>query len=181
MNQETVTYLTNIIIGAILSALATHYWWNNRNTGAIRHWVVAAWVLTAADVLFASRQFLPHTLGRLLPTLGVTIGHALMLVAAQQTAALPQRRKMAAIVVALHALALVGFLFQTQPSNWRMICNGVIWGGFSLASAWALRRGARQFWQSFAAPAGVFLAHGIFHGLRVVLALFFEAQSWDRA
>src|SRR5262245_59639625 len=30
MNQETVTYLTNIVIGFILAALATHYWASRR-------------------------------------------------------------------------------------------------------------------------------------------------------
>lgn len=181
MTQETVTYLTNIIIGVILSALATHYWLSHRNTGAIRHWVIAAWVLTLTDMLFAARPLLPQPLGRLLPTLGVTLGHALMLVAAQQTAGLAQRRKVAAAVLVLHAAVLIWFVYQDQPSNWRMVCNGVVWGGFSLASAWCLRQGKRQFWNSFAAPAVVFLAHAVFHGLRVACAILFESLGWTQA
>lgn len=181
MTQETVTYLTNIIIGVILSVLATHYWWHHRNAGAIRHWVWAAWVLTLTDVLFATRQWLPFSLGRLLPTLGVTLGHALLLVAAQQTAGVPQRRRVVTAVVAVHGLALLLFLYQTQPSNWRMICNGLVWGGFSLATALTLRRGAETFWRSFASPAAVFLIHGLFHCLRIACAVLFEANDWREA
>ncbi len=137
--------------------------------------------MTFADVLFAARPFLPHVPGRLLPTLGVTIGHAVMLFAAQRTAGLAQRRGIAAVVVVLHAAALVAFLFRDQPSNWRMVTNGVVWDGFPLASAWCLRQGARQFWGSLAAPATVFLAHAAFHGLRIGFAVLFEAGDWAAA
>lgn len=181
MNQETVTYLTNIVIGAILTALATHYWWNHRSALTIRHWVLAAWILTIADVLFAARPLLPYALGRLLPTLGVTIGHAVMLIAAQETAGLRRQVGLAAGLVALHAAALVGFLLMDHSSHWRMVTNGLIWGGFSVASAWCLRRGARQFWKSLAAPATVFLVHGAFHGARVLFAIIFEARGWGGA
>lgn len=181
MTQETATYLTNIVIGTILAVLATHYWWRHREADTIRHWILAAWILTLADVLFAARAVLPHIPGRLLPTLGVTIGHAVMLSAAQRTAGLRQRPGLALAVVALHAAALVAFLFRDQPSNWRMVTNGVVWGGFSLASAWCLRQGARQFWNSLTAPASVFLAHAAFHGLRVVCAALFETQQWTQA
>ena len=37
MTQETATYLTNIVIGAILAVLATHYWWKHREAATIRH------------------------------------------------------------------------------------------------------------------------------------------------
>ncbi|HYC72047.1 MAG TPA: hypothetical protein VEB66_12615 [Opitutaceae bacterium] len=180
MNQETVTYLTNIVIGGILTALATHYWWQHRATVTIRLWVLAAWILTIADVLFAARPLLPHPLGRLLPTLGVTLGHAVMLIAAQETAARRRQLGLAAALVGLHAAALVGFLAVEQPSHWRMVVNGLIWGGFSVASAWCLRQGGRHFWRSLAAPATVFLIHGAFHGLRVGLAILLPAQGWDR-
>lgn len=181
MNQETVTYLTNIVIGAILTALATHYWWHHRSAVTIRHWVLALWILTVADVLFAARPVLPYALGRLLPTLGVTVGHAVMLVAAQETARLRRQVGLAATLVALHAATLVGFLIIDQSSHWRMVTNGLIWGGFSFASAWCLRRGAPQFWRSLAAPATVFLVHGAFHSARVLLAILFDAQGWEPA
>src|SRR6266540_924429 len=44
LNQETVTYLTNIVIGVILSALATNFW-RQRRLAVLAAWVVAAWVL----------------------------------------------------------------------------------------------------------------------------------------
>ncbi len=181
MNQETVTYLTNIVIGVILALLATLYWRQQRGSNAMLYWVLAAWVMTVADILFAARPLLSHTIGRLLPTLCVTAGHAVLLLGAQHTAGLAQSwRKVSALIV-VHAAGLVAFLVAGQPSNWRMVMNGLIWGGLSLASAWCLRRGSRHFWQSVAAPASAFVAHAIFHGLRIVLAILFEAQGWTGA
>ena len=181
MNQETVTYLTNIVIGVILAVLLTVYWSAHRKTLTIRHWVLSAWILTIADVLFAARPILPYPLGRLLPTLGVTIGHAVMLVAAQETARLRPRPGLAGGLVAVHAAALVAFLFLEQPSHWRMVVNGVVWGGCSIVTAWCLRQGAAHFWESLAAPATVLVVHGLFHGLRVGLAMLFAGLGWTEA
>ncbi|HET7537923.1 MAG TPA: hypothetical protein VFJ90_15795, partial [Candidatus Didemnitutus sp.] len=181
MNQETVTYLTNIVIGVILAALATHYWSTRRGSGAMSYWVTAAWVMTAADALFAARPVLPYPLGRLLPTLCVTIGHAVMYLGAERTANLKRSWAGVSAMVLFHAAGLVGFLFVAQPANWRMVFNAVIWGGFSLMSARCLRRASPHFWQSVAAPMTVFLVHGVFHAMRAVLATTFEANGWDAA
>ncbi len=182
MNQESVIYTTNIVIGTILAGLVTHSWWRRRSTGgAMMYWALAAWVMTAADVLFAVRPQLPHATGRLLPTLCVTIGHAVLLLGAQQTAQEARRARTMAAVVVLHAVGLAGFLFLPQLANWRMVLNGVIWGGCSLASMFALRHGSEHFWRSAVSPAMAFLVHAIFHGLRVVLAILFAAQGWTQA
>lgn len=181
MNQETVTYLTNIVIGVILASLATHYWSSRRGSGAMLYWVLAAWVMTLADALFAARPVLPYALGRLLPTLSVTLGHAVLYLGAERTATLKRSWRGVALVVLLHAAGLVAFLFVAQPANWRMVFNAVIWGGFSLASARCLRRGSPHFWQSVAAPATVFLVHGVFHAMRAILATTFEANGWTGA
>lgn len=52
VNQETITYLTNIVIGLILSARPTNYW-PRRKLGVLAVWVGPAWTLTLADILFA--------------------------------------------------------------------------------------------------------------------------------
>ncbi len=181
LNQETVTYLTNIVIGVILAALTTNYWRQQRRSSIITCWVVAAWIMTLADVLFAARPLLTHTLGRLLPTLGVTVGHAVLLLGAQQTARLTPRWRLATAVVALHAAGLVGFLFVASVSNFRMVFNGLVWGGLSVASALCLRRGAGPFWQSGFAPAQAFFIHAAFHALRVVFAILFAEYGWTRS
>jgi hypothetical protein len=181
MNQETVTYLTNIVIGVILAALATHYWKERRQSGVLACWALAAWILTVADVLFAARPLLPHPLGRLLPTLCVTIGQAVLLVGAQRTVGLTTRWQWPAAAVGLHAAGLIGFLFVESPSNYRMVFNGLIWGAFSVASALCLRKGPGYFWKSAFAPATAFWAHGVFHGLRVVLAIVFAKYEWKQA
>ncbi|MBI5770775.1 MAG: hypothetical protein HZA93_23560 [Verrucomicrobia bacterium] len=181
MNQETVTYLTSIIIGAILASLATHYWRERRQSGVLACWAVAAWVLTVADVLFAARPLLPHALGRLLPTLCVTIGQAVLLLGAQRTVGMAPRWRWLGAVVAVHAAGLVGFLFVESPSNFRMVFNGLVWGSLSVASALCLRRGAGYFWQSMFSPATAFLAHAVFHAVRIGLALVFAAYGWKTA
>lgn len=181
MNQETATYLTNIVIGAILAALSTHYWRQQpRSSGVLKFWVAAAWVMTAADILFAARQVMTPTLGRLLPTLSVTVGHAVLYFGARQTAGLSPRWRVACAVLAVHAVGLVVFLNLKSISHYRMVFNGLIWGAFSIASALALRKSAPQFWQSTVAPATAFFVHGAFHGLRITLATMSAAYNWEK-
>jgi len=181
MNQETVTYLTDIVIGVILASLATNYWRQRRQSRLLACWAVAAWVLTLADMLFAARQVTPYAFGRLLPNVCVTIGHAVLLFGAQQTAGFAPRWRLASAAIVVHAAGLVGFLFVESPANFRMAFNGLIWGGFSVVSALCLRRGSRHFWQSVFAPASAFFAHAAFHALRVVLAILCAGNDWPRA
>jgi hypothetical protein len=180
MNQETITYLTNIVIGVILAALATNYWLERRQSNILKCWAIAAWILTVADVLFASRQFMPHAAGRLLPTICVTIGQAVLLFGAQRTAGIVPRWKLAAGVVVLHAAGLVGFLFVESPSMLRMAFNGLIWGGLAVSSGMCLRAGAPYFWRSVFAPAWAFFAHAAFHALRVVVAILAAQNDWKQ-
>jgi hypothetical protein len=141
-------------------------------------WAIAAWIMTAADVLFAARPFLPIMIGRLAPTLSVTIGLMILLHGAQRTAGLVPRWRLAAAVFAVHVAGLVGFILAPALADYRTVFNGLIWGGFSVASALVLRRGSPYFWQSFFAPASAFWAHGAFLGLRVVSASWFAANGW---
>lgn len=181
MPQETIVYLVNLIIGVILAALMTHFWRLPWHTSNIGYWMVAAWVMTAADALFALRPELPYWVGRMFPTLMVTIGHGILWLGAQETARQPPRRRLVAAVVALHGVVLAWFLLSGSPSQWRMVCNGVIWGGLSLASFLSLRRSAPAFHQSVFTPANVFLLHAIFHGIRVSLATVFALKAWPTA
>lgn len=181
MGQETVTYLTNIVICTILACLMTHYWLRQGRTAAMRYWMMAAWVMTLADLLFALRPSLPYAVGRIAPTLLVTIGHAMLFLGAQRTAGLRLQRRLIYGVIGLHAAGLIFFLWQGQPSSWRMVLNSVVWGALSIACAWCLRRGSEYFWKSTFAPTAVFQAHVIFHALRVGLALLFTSQDWTEA
>lgn len=181
MSQETVTYLTNIVICTILACLMTHYWLRQGRTAAMRYWMIAAWVMTAADAFFALRQVLPHAVGRLVPTLLVTIGHAALFLGAQRTAGIRVHKRLIGGVILAHAVGLAVFLMQSQPSGWRMVLNSLVWGGFSLGSAWCLKRAPEHFWKPAFAPTTVFLAHAIFHALRVGLAALFAALGWNDA
>jgi hypothetical protein len=181
MHQETLVYLVNLIIGAILAGLLTLQWrlpWRAPNMG---YWMIAAWVMTTADALFAARPELPNWFGRLFPTLLVTVGHGVLLLGAQKTAGRTPRVPLVIALVVLHAVVLGGFLLAGGSSKWRMVCNGLIWGGLSLASFAALRRSSPAFHGSLLAPATVFLAHAIFHGLRISLATLFAIQAWAGA
>jgi hypothetical protein len=184
MGQETVTYLTNIVIGTILACLMSHYWLRQGRSATMRYWMLGAWVMTAADVLFAARPALAPWIGRLAPTLLVTLGHGALYLGAQRTAKIPRQWKLIIAITLFHAAGLAGFLLVGQQSNWRMAFNGVIWAGLSLASYWWLRQAPRYFWQPLVAPANAFLVHGLFHCLRVGLAMLFamsgstEASAW---
>ncbi|AOS43217.1 hypothetical protein Verru16b_00260 [Lacunisphaera limnophila] len=181
MGQETVTYLTNIVICTILACLMTHYWLRQGRTAAMRYWMLAAWVMTAADILFAMRPSLPHGVSRFVPTLMVTLGHAALFLGAQRTAGLRLQRRVTFGVIGLHAAVLGYFLIQSQPSGARMMTNSIVWGGLSLASAWCLRRAPEHFWKPTFSPTTVFQAHAVFHALRVGLALLFASQGWTAA
>src|SRR5258708_5375524 len=58
MQQDTIIYVTNILIGTILACLMTHHWMRQGHSTSVRYWMLAAWVMTAADVLFAARPLL---------------------------------------------------------------------------------------------------------------------------
>ena len=181
MRQETVIYLTNIIIGVILACLISYHWWRQGRAANTRGWIAAAWIMTAADILFALRPELPVWIGRTLPTLMVTAGHGVLLLGAQRTADRPRRRGFVFGILAAHAVGLAAFLVAAQPTNWRMVMNGLIWAGLSLASGRWLRLAPAVFWQPLLAPANAFLLHGFFHCARVACAVVFEVQGWPVA
>ena len=181
MGQETVTYLTNIVIGSILAGLMTHYWLRQGRAATMRYWMISAWLMTVADVLFASRPSLSFWVGRLAPTLLVTVGHAWLYLGAQRTARLPRQWNLITGVILLHAAGLVYFLMMDHHSNWRMVFNGVIWAALSLGSVWCLRQASKFYWQPVVSPANAFLLHGLFHCLRIVFATLFTVRGWAEA
>lgn len=170
MPQETLVYLVNLIIGAILAGLVTLHWRKSGRASNLGYWMVAAWVMTAADALFAVRSDLPYWAGRFFPTLCVTLGHGVLLLGAQRTADHPLRRGVVVAIVLIHAALLVAFLLAEGPSPWRMVINGLVWGGLSVASFLALRQTPPAYRGTFFLPALVFLLHGAFHGLRISAA-----------
>lgn len=179
MPQETVVYLVNLIIGAIVASLMTQHWRVSPHIVPIRYWIVAAWTLTAADALFAARPVMPHALSRTLPTLMVTVGHAVLLLATRRTAGLsPQLRPAVALVVA-HAVVLVTLLAVPSLSSWRTVVNSVVWSGLSLAAAVALQRAAPEVRRTMLLPALVLAAQGVFHIVRLLLATRAVMQPAD--
>ena len=181
VNQETATYLINFVLGAILAGLITNFWWHHRQIGAMRYWMISAWIMTVADVLFAARSIIPYSFARSLPTLMVTLGHASLLLGVQRTVGVPRRWGWVAALLVIHLAALIFFMQLEQPTHWRMVFNAMIWAGLSLAAARGLRKASWQFWKPLPSPATVFLIHGVFHCLRVVCAIGFANNQWDEA
>jgi hypothetical protein len=181
MGQETITYLTNIIIGAILASLMTYTWLRQGRSPTMRYWMCSAWVMTAADIFFAARPELWYWFGRLVPPLLVTIGQAGLYLGAQRTANLPRQWKLMVALAQFHAIGLIVLMSVPNASSYRMVFNGLIWGGLSLASCRSLRQARPMFWQTPVSPANAFLLHAIFHGLRMVLALGFSLFGWTEA
>jgi len=180
MGQETVTYLSNLIIVTILACLITHYWLRQGRSTAMFYWMLSAWIMALADILFAARPDLPYWIGRIVPTLLVTVGHAGLLLGARKTATLTNRWYVVPAAILLHGAGLIYFLAQDSHSQWRMVFNGVIWAAFSVASYFGLRKASRAFWHSLVAPANAFLLHGIFHCFRVALATLCAVNGWTQ-
>jgi hypothetical protein len=181
MRQDTVIYLTNIIIGVILACLITYQWRRQGRAVNLRCWMVASWFMTVADIFFAMRPELPPWVGRTVPTLLVTAGHAVLFLGAQRTADLKLAYGWMVALFVQHAGGLTVFILAGQPSNWRMVMNGLLWAGLSIGSYWALRKARPLFWRPILSPANAFLVHGIFHCLRVGSAILFQVKGWTEA
>lgn len=179
MTQETVTYLTNIVIAVILAVLLTHFWLGQGRQRHQSYWMISAWVIAAADLLFALRPELPNWVGRFAPTLLVTVGHAGLFLGARATAQRSAPWGWVGALTALHGAMLVFFLTLDHPTHWRMVTNGVVWATLALGAGFTLRQAPLFFWKSPFAPANVFFAHGAFHVLRVLLAIAAGNFGWS--
>lgn len=178
MTAEVAFYLSNTLVTAVLATVMTHYWVRHEQNLVVRAWMVSAWVLVVADLLFALRPGMSHTMGRILPTALVTVGQGVLFMAAQRTAGVEPQRRLVALLVVLHTAALSIFVaVDASDSHLRTALNGIIWGGLAIASGLFLRRGSEPFWRSIIAPANAFFLHGAFHGVRTVLAIIFETRQ----
>lgn len=170
MPQDTVVYIVNLIIGAIVASLMSQHWRDESSGVPLRLWIIAAWTLTAADLLFVLRPAFPSGLVRMLPTLMVTVGHVVLLLATRRTVGRTVHWPLASLIVLLHALLLVGFLAAPAITSWRTVTNSVLWAGLSLAAAGTLWRGPQELRRHMTLPALVLAAQGVFHVVRTALA-----------
>ncbi len=170
MPQDTLVYIVNLIIGAIVAGLMTQHWRTNSDALPIRFWIVAAWTLTAADLMFVVRPAFDSGLVRMLPTLMVTAGHAVLVLAARRTAGRTVNWQFAALVVLLHGLSLLAFLAVPAITSWRTVTNSFLWAGLSLGAALTLWRGPQDVRRIMLLPAIVLAAQGVFHVVRTAMA-----------
>ena len=181
MTAETIVYIINLSIAAILAALLTQYWWRAERESGLGLWAVGAWTMAVADALFALRPLTPYEVGRFVPTLLVTVGMALLLVGAGQSAGRrPGARALVAATV-LHAALLASFLAVNPESPWRTIVNAMVWAGISAASFLRLRQAPPAVREALAVPAFVFLVHGVFQVGRATATRAIDSAVGPRA
>lgn len=170
MTQESLLYSINLAVAAILAALLTHYWWRAERGRGLGAWALAAWTMAAADLVFALRPQLPYAVARFLPTLMVTAGMAVLMVAAERSAGRRPAVGAAATAAVLHGALLAMFLTVNPESDWRTVTNGLVWGALSSVAFLRLWQAPADVRRALAVPAFVFLAHGLFHGGRLLVA-----------
>jgi len=177
MELETVIYFTNTIICAIIAVLMTDAWLQSNQRVSLRYWMIAAWVMLVADILFAARPLMPDMVGRILPTILVTVGHAALFIGTRVHAEQPTPQKLGWALVAFHAIALVLFFTYAPESVWRRVTNSLVWASIALLSYQGLRMSPPVYWRPLTAPAKVFLAHAGFHVFRLLVSLVADSSG----
>lgn len=170
MTDGSAVYVVNLIIGIILAGVMSRHWRLEVGGRSLQSWIVAAWILTLADLLFVLRVEYPAVMPRLIPPLVVTAGHAALVIAAQHCSGAPTHRRLLSLVAAMHAVLLVGFHLLPEYASWRSVTNGLVWGSLSFAAAASLWRADAAVRRAMALPAVVLAAQGAFHAVRMMLA-----------
>jgi uncharacterized membrane protein len=177
MTDDSIVYTINLIIGAILSAVMGRQRHLESSGRTLPAWIVAAWTLTAADLMFVLRAEWPLVVPRMLPTLMVTAGHVMLLLAAHRSAARPPVMWALWSVIALHVALQTGFVLYPDAVGWRTVTNGIIWGVLSVAAALVLRHAASPMREAMRLPALVLMLQGAFHAVRTLLAATAAVQD----
>jgi len=171
MSDDAIVYVLNLVLGVILAAVMTRHRQLGTAGGTLRHWILAAWFLAGADLLFVLRAELPSLMPRMVPTLGVTAGHMLLLRAARLAAGTKFSRWSAGGVVAFHLALLLLYASIPALAEWRSVTNGILWGGLSLITAGVLARGPEPMRRVMTIPAFIMAGQGGFHAIRTTLAV----------
>lgn len=171
MSHEAFVYAINCTIAVILAAILSAYWRRSGRGSGLGVWAAGAWTMAVADLLFATRPWLPMWAGRLVPTVLVTVGLGVLLLGAQVSIGRRETRSAVAGVTLAHALVLAAFVAIDSESAWRTAFNGLVWSVLSFAAFITLRRVAAPVRRVFEIPAAVFFAHASFHAVRASIAV----------
>lgn len=177
MIASHIVYALNLAIGAILAGVMSQYWRLDVRGGAVRWWIVAAWVLTAADAVFVVRAFVPTAMTRAVPTVLVTAGQLLIVLAAQRTMGRAPAVRAAALLCIAHALFLVLLAVTPALAASRSVGNAVVWMTLAFIGASILLRGDPGRLAITRPIALVLAAHGVFHVVRLASASWASAQD----
>lgn len=149
----------------------TDAWSQSDHRESLRYWMITAWVMLVANILFAARPLMPDMVGRILPTLLVTLGQAALFVGTRVHAAQPAPKKLGWALVGIHAIALVLVFTFAPESVWRRVINSLVWASVAPLAYQSLRMSPPVYWRPLTAPAKVFLAHAGFHIFRLIVSL----------
>ncbi len=176
MIDNQIVYSLNLLVGVILAGVMSRHWRLEASGGSLRYWIVAAWTLTVADLLFIVRSAYPHTLTRLAPTLMVTVGQLALVYAAQHTMDRPVAKRAGAILLGVHTLFLLALVLLPELQAWRSVGNSIVWSGLAFWAARVLARPAGSHRSVMQLPALVLAMHGTLHLLRLALVSHFAAH-----
>lgn len=179
---EFEIFLSTLLISLILGLVMTGHWraLHNHSIPA-RTWMIASWVIFAANAFFLTQTVLPTALGRVSATFLVTFSFLAVWMGASRSAGQTPPWRSALAIAAVNLGVLILFQLNGNPYPWRMVSNGIFWSSIFFAAFVSFRRAPMHYWRAGFSPANVCLAHGIFHVLRVGLAILFSTNNWGPA
>lgn len=162
----------NSILGVLLATLMTAFWVKSGRKASAFLWMIAAWLLSTASVLFTVRTWIPFAASTFAGTIFITQAMLFLLIGVQRFIGLAATWRIGLSVVACHGVSLACILAMDSNAEARMLLNSVFWAGLASATVLCFRKADTNKWMDwYGFPALVFASHAIFHGLRVLLLL----------
>lgn len=183
-SPELLLDLVNVFNGVAIAGLTTHHWRSSSRDRIIGHWMLAAWLMIAADAVFALKSGIPGRVVAFLPTMLVTCAECILLIGARRTTGLDPRMWQVATIAAGHLVAIAGLGLAGVDPRWRMVADGTVECCLSTLSFAALRHPGAGGATRFRLPAAVFAIHASLHAARLATNAYLavsgksSAPSW---
>lgn len=177
VSSELLLDLINVFNGTVIAGLITHHWRFSGRDRIIGHWMLAAWLMIAADAVFALKSGLPGVIVAVLPTMLVTSGECVLLAGARRTRGLDPRLRQVGAFAAVHLVAIAGLGLAGVDARWRMVADGAMECCLSALSFAALRHPGAGGPNRFRLPAAVFAIHAILHTARLTTNTYLAVKG----
>ena len=176
-SPELLLDLVNVFNGTVIAGLITHHWRLSGRDRIIGHWMLAAWLMIAADAVFALKSGLPGVIVAVLPTMLVTSGECVLLAGARRTRGLDPRLRQVGAFAAVHLVAIAGLGLAGVDARWRMVADGAMECCLSALSFAALRHPGAGGATRFRVPAAVFAIHASLHAARLTTNTYLAVKG----